>query len=87
MLHVSKEQLEEAEQLMIKLDQEVQSSAINEDFREATLEDIHYMKQVEEYNQKLEHTTINMSNITMVIILLFCVTILIVIINYFLVIK
>lgn len=83
MLHVEESQFEEALNVVHIIDEELKSADTDVDHRDATKEDIRYEKEVNQYNQWLNSKTIDMTTIRAVLFVLFVITILLIVINYF----
>ncbi|WP_235297877.1 hypothetical protein [Portibacter marinus] len=82
-LNVATDDLEKAVELMSVIDQEKEDNKNNQDFREATKEDIYYEKSVLEHEKKLESGWLNGDVVSVVILMMFFVVIIMIIVNYF----
>jgi tetrahydromethanopterin S-methyltransferase subunit F len=82
-LNVASDQVEEANELMSKIDLEKEKNKKEENFRDATVEDIYYEKEVVEYNKRLEGGWLNGDIVMVVIFMLFVITIIMIVVNFF----
>jgi tetrahydromethanopterin S-methyltransferase subunit F len=82
-LNVASDQIPEANELISKIDQENENNKKDENFRDATVEDIYYEKEIVEYNKRLEGGWLNGEIVMVVIFMLFVVTVIMLVVNFF----
>ena len=82
-LNVAGDQFKSASELIIKIDLEKEKNKKSENFRDATVEDIYYEKEVVEYEKRLESGWLNSEIVTALIFMLFFLVIILIIINFF----
>ncbi|GLR16888.1 putative signal transducing protein [Portibacter lacus] len=82
-VNVAVDQLEEARALMKTIDLEKEKNKNQKDFREATVEDIYYEKEVVEYEKRLNSGWIDNNIVSVFIFMLFFIVIIMIIVNFF----
>lgn len=82
-LHVSTDELASAYDVIQQIDKEKEEHKKDQDFRDATKEDIYYEKKVVEYEKKLEGGWIDNNIVSVVIFMLFFVVVIGIIVNFF----
>lgn len=82
-LNVAVDQFTDATKLMQKIDLEKIENKNAENFRDATVEDIYYEKEVVEYEKRLEGGWLNSDIVTALIFMLFFIVIIMIVVNFF----
>ena len=83
LLNVAEDQLEEAVDLLAQINAEEMEVVQNEDFRDATKEDIYYTKKVKDREQWLNGGWVNMDIVSSGLVVAFILVVIFVVINYF----
>lgn len=82
-LNVAASQIVEAKELMQKIDVEKVENKKQENFRDATKEDIFYEKEVVEYEKRLQGGWLTGEIVMVVIFMLFFITVIVIVVNFF----
>lgn len=82
-LNVAEDQIPIAIGIMEKISNENKLSSDDEDFRDATMDDILYKKKINDHEEWLDSGWVNMESITAIFVVLFFIVIVFIVINYF----
>lgn len=82
-INVAVDQIEEASDIMNNIDLEIEKNKNEKDFREATVEDIYYEKEVVEYEKRLNSGWVDNNIVTVILFMLFFIVIIMIIVNFF----
>ena len=82
-LNVAVDQFSDASKLMQEIDEGKIENKKSENFRDATVEDIYYEKELVEYEKRLEGGWLNTDIVTVLIFMLFFIVIILIVVNFF----
>ena len=83
LLNVSEDQIHEAANLLVQINAEEMEVVQNEDFRDATKEDIYYTKMVKDREKWLNGGWVNVDIVSAALVVAFFIVIIFVVINFF----